>query len=351
MRQDVTCGFQVCNIIAVVTPRLFISHAQNCEDVVLWRALAQIQGGRYVEVGANHPENDSITRSFYDAGWSGITVEPVTMFADLHRTERPRDLLVEAVIADSGEATMTLHIFGDTGLSTIVDEISEEHQKAGLAENDVVVPVKRLDDVLADAGWEGTDIHLMTIDTEGAEASVLHTIDMRTWRPWVLVIESTLPNTATPSHDAWESSVIDAGYEFCLFDGLSRFYVAVERAAELRAALSYPACILDRFVKAPPHASPSDFVRMRVEIGRQANEITDLTRDLVRWRSSAVAWWSEALGSGTSRGEAEQLHTCLEAERSAAAHWRNEVDAIHRTLSWRVTAPLRSLRRPIGSRA
>ena len=55
----------------------FVSYAQNFEDVMLWRALREVTHGFYIDVGAADPDSDSVTRAFYDRGWSGINVEPV----------------------------------------------------------------------------------------------------------------------------------------------------------------------------------------------------------------------------------------------------------------------------------
>ena len=35
----------------------FISYAQNYEDVILWRALRDVEHGFYVDVGAADPED------------------------------------------------------------------------------------------------------------------------------------------------------------------------------------------------------------------------------------------------------------------------------------------------------
>jgi len=43
-----------------------ISYAQNFEDVMLWRALKHINKGFYIDVGAFSPDNDSITKFFYE---------------------------------------------------------------------------------------------------------------------------------------------------------------------------------------------------------------------------------------------------------------------------------------------
>jgi hypothetical protein len=56
-----------------------VSYAASAEDVVLHRALCRgrVGVGRYVDVGASSPYLSSVTRHFYDAGWSGIDVEPL----------------------------------------------------------------------------------------------------------------------------------------------------------------------------------------------------------------------------------------------------------------------------------
>ena len=50
----------------------FVSYAQNFEDVMLWRALKHIDCGFYIDVGAQDPVIDSVTKSFYDHGWRGV---------------------------------------------------------------------------------------------------------------------------------------------------------------------------------------------------------------------------------------------------------------------------------------
>ena len=107
-----------------------MSYAQNGEDVVLWRALGSVSAGRYIEVGANHPRDDSVTRAFYDRGWSGITIEPVPSFADLHRAERPRDHLVEAAITNAGSGETTFHVIPGTGPPTRVAPVSRRPRGA-----------------------------------------------------------------------------------------------------------------------------------------------------------------------------------------------------------------------------
>ena len=232
----------------MTTPTPFISFAQNGEDVILNRALAGVESGRYIDVGANDPTVLSVTRSFYDRGWSGVAIEPNPTFAAQFRAERPRDIVVEAAVTDSTAPTVTFHMIQGTGLSTLVDSISADHAQKGYDVSDLTVPTTRLDAAIEESGLGDSDLHFVVIDTEGAEDQVLRSIDFTKYRPWILVIEATSPGTTTATHTAWESIVLDAGYEFCLFDGLSRYYVSQEMSEKLKPALSYPACVFDDFI-------------------------------------------------------------------------------------------------------
>src|SRR5579863_744930 len=68
-----------------------VSYAQNGEDVLLGRAFGWQTDGFYIDVGANHPVNDSVTKAFYDRGWRGINIEPGRVFEKL-AAMRPRDV-------------------------------------------------------------------------------------------------------------------------------------------------------------------------------------------------------------------------------------------------------------------
>jgi FkbM family methyltransferase len=298
-----------------------VSYAQNGEDVVLWRALGTIPAGRYVEVGANHPSHDSVTRAFYDRGWSGITIEPVPYFADLQRAERPRDHLVQAAITNSGPGEITLHVVPGSGLSTIDDAVSSRHEAAGIEHIDLMVPSMRLDDVLAQSGFEGQEIHFMLIDVEGAEHDVLQSIDLQRWRPWVLVVESTAPTSTVTTHSEWEPGLMARGYEYCLFDGISRFYVAAEKADLLRAALSYPVCVWD------------DYQTLSTTVAKRERE--QLLEQTGHWRTIALTHWADAVSESISM-------PLTGAELQQA---RTQLLAMQKTLSWRLTRPLRGVRR------
>lgn len=315
----------------------FVSYGQNREDVVLWRALQGIDNGSYVDVGANDPRVTSLSRAFYDRGWSGITVEPVPTYAAAHREQRPRDVQVQAAVTDADLDAITLHVIGETGLSTLVDAVSDRHQAAGWAHEDITVPARRLDDILTGAGWTpGHEIHFVSVDVEGAEPGVIRSFDLAAWRPWILVIEATAPNSAHQMHSEWEELVLAAGYTFCLFDGLSRYYASPDHP-ELVPLLSYPACPLDQYVT-------DEELRLRGRLDEAERNLAathllldDSRHQTVRWRSAALVQFARPAPAAAEIADP--------GAQARIAHLESELAATRRTLSWRVTAPLRVARR------
>ncbi len=224
--------------------RQFESSAQNFEDVVLWRVLQDVDRGCYVDVGASDPTADSISWSFYEQGWRGVVVEPVPGLAAALRSRRPNDITIEAA-AGAERGAARLFVAEHVGNSTLRRDVAKRVADAGVELSEVDVRVAPLDELLVEAGLDGRTIHFCTIDVEGSEGDVLAGFSLARWRPWILVVEAIEPKVARTSHETWETYVLDAGYRFCLFDGLNRFYVHPEKADEFAERLSYPACVLD----------------------------------------------------------------------------------------------------------
>ncbi|MBU0753031.1 MAG: FkbM family methyltransferase [Gammaproteobacteria bacterium] len=225
----------------------FVSFAQNREDVVLFRALRNIKDGFYIDVGANDPTVDSVTRAFYDRGWRGINLEPSTAWFARLAAARPRDINLNAAAAScSGETSF--HEVAGTGLSTCDAAIGKQHQKAGafpVAETRVATVT------LAEVCEQhvATEVHFLKIDVEGAEKDVLEGMDFGRVRPWIVVVEALDPIDLRSTHEQWEPLLDTAGYDFALFDGLNRFYYDRHRP-ELKDRLAAPANVLDHFVPA-----------------------------------------------------------------------------------------------------
>ncbi|MBD8595458.1 FkbM family methyltransferase [Pseudomonas sp. CFBP 8758] len=222
----------------------FLSYAQNFEDLMLWRALGEkVSNGFYIDVGANDPVVDSITKYFYDNGWRGINVEPLEKHWTDLCIDRPNDINLCVAVGDHpGE--LTLWDFDVRGWGTADSSVADNHNLNGHAGISQVVPVTTLKDICL--AYAPAEIHFLKVDVEGLETSVLKGADFEVFRPWIVIVESTLPNSREQSHEEWENILLDARYEFRYFDGLNRFYVASEHP-ELNTAFELPPNVFDEF--------------------------------------------------------------------------------------------------------
>ncbi|MGH1573407.1 FkbM family methyltransferase [Methylobacterium sp. P31] len=223
----------------------FVSFAQNFEDVMLWRVFQNAGTGFYIDIGAHDPTIDSVTRAFYERGWSGINVEPVENEFNLLSKERSRDINLNVAVGRSSGA-MPFYIFPGTGLSTFSRDNALMHMSHGHAVTEREVAVMTLAEIFEKHVTK--DVDFLKIDVEGGEHEVLLGADFRFFRPKIILIESTLPGSQQSNHKLWESILTEADYRFVWFDGLNRFYVSAEQFDSLNGFFDRPPNIFDGFV-------------------------------------------------------------------------------------------------------
>jgi FkbM family methyltransferase len=210
-----------------------VSWAQANEDIWLLRALRDIRPGVdnafYIDVGANDPETDSVTKLFYDCGWHGINVEPSPTWYQRLLEQRPRDINIQSAVSDRpGEITFYDDRTG--GLGTLVEEIASSHRdNHQLSMEPLTVKAITLTEICEK--YAPANIHFLKIDVEGAEGAVLSSMDFGRFRPWVLCVESHFPlRTDQQTHEEWDQFVLGSGYQFVFTDRINRYYLANERA-------------------------------------------------------------------------------------------------------------------------
>lgn len=366
-----------------------VSYAQNFEDVILWRVLAHVGAGNYVDVGAQSAFEDSVSRAFHEHGWKGVHVEPMPFYAEQLRNERPGDLIVQAMVGVE-EGVGELFAMSGTGLSTSRGDLAEGYQRDGWAVSRQVVPVLTLDTVLDKVDGE---IHWLKIDVEGAELQVL-----QGWhgsrRPWVLVVESNLPMSQEQNHETWDGLVVEKGYTFAYFDGLNRFYVS-DAHPELAAAFGPGPNVFDRFMLSGTATSTfAAKLNQKLELAAQEKqrvveekqgveaELAVSREERAHARERLAEAEKASLVQRLEAGEREidlhmristtlsrvnELQDELTEERrramdavaaaiadvaherdealARAAHLHRDLMVIHQSTSWVVTAPLRAIAR------
>ncbi|MBV8450781.1 MAG: FkbM family methyltransferase [Deltaproteobacteria bacterium] len=326
----------------------FVSYAQNQEDVMLYRALREVKQGFYIDVGAQDPIIDSVTKAFYDRGWRGINIEPNEEYFHKLQNERPHDLnLATAVGCEPG--LIDFYEVSHTGLSTTNAGYAQRHSEAGYQVERREVPCTTLDRICADCNV--VTVHFLKIDVEGSERAVLEGFSFETVRPWLIVVEATEPNADLEVYTGWEDLLLGRRYRFVYFDGLNRFYAAEEHA-DLAQHFSRPPNFFDQYVS-------YQLWRTRAELDEvQAAERTAMINSLnhmltevqtlhetVAERDRQLAQRDDQLGSlrEVIAGRERQLG----AVQQNLVTTQRRLQSMRSSMSWKLTSPLREVRRAV----
>lgn len=293
-----------------------VSYAQFLEDIRLHRALKDIENGFYIDVGANHPLDHSVTKLFYEKGWNGINIEPSPSWFDELVKDRPRDVNLK-LAASSAAGEATFHDIAGTGLSTLVDKFAERGAAAGYPGTMIRVETRRLADI-CDQYVRG-DIHFLKIDVEGAEKSVIDDSDFAKYRPWIVLIEATEPMTTTANHFDWEPTLIANEYLFAGHDRVNRYYVSREHS-ELLPILQIPA---DQYTLREALLQKKQLIQEKEQLIQEKEKLVQENATLIDLCQN-------------------QQETSVELQKELYA-LRGEFVAITNSSLWKATRPLRVL--------
>jgi FkbM family methyltransferase len=194
-------------------------YSQFNEDAVLAGIFGDRTSGTCLEVGALDGVKDSTTLYFEKKGWSCILVEANPELAEKAKVNRRALVFSCAAGRETGDVEFLI-ARGAEYLSTMVPT---EYQISrmlndGAEVQRIKVPVRRLDDILNEAGISNLDF--ATIDVEGAELQVLEGFDLHRWNPKVLVLEEN-----SGGHDRRVRRHLSSwGYRCFYQDGLNAWY-------------------------------------------------------------------------------------------------------------------------------
>ena len=207
-----------------------VSYSQFGEDRLL-RALFSEPVGTYVDIGAGEPASGSNTFLFYRSGWSGFLVDPVSRYQRWSGAVRPLDRF-ELAICSRTLGAQDFYEFEQAQFSTTDSARARELVTAGrkLARS---YQVRSL--AIADLPVEcsPTDACFFSIDVEGAEMSVLESVNWERTRPGAICVEELVFRVDEPSEVGRYLSA--RGYRLEGRVGLSSIYVHDDSGRGIRA--------------------------------------------------------------------------------------------------------------------
>jgi FkbM family methyltransferase len=293
----------------------FVSFAQNYEDVMLWRALNRFGPGFYIDIGASDPVIDSVTKAFYEHGWHGINVEPMKEPYNNICKDRTRDINLNIGIDKQNGTKIFYSIDAGNGLSTSVKDYADEYTSYGKVVKTLEIETKTLAFICNELVNE--DIHFLKVDVEGSEQSVLEGADFTKYRPWIVLVEATKPNTTILAFHNWEHLLLISDYTFVYFDGLNRFYIANEKLELLQQYFAAPPNYFDFFVLYKDSLTSK-------QLDMVTQEINDIAEFILHNCSQNISIINEKENAEAKAKTISMIRTGIESLASECVHLKNQ---------------------------
>jgi len=178
------------------------------------------EGGRFIDIGCNHPVECSNTYALEKMfGYTGLAIDPLTSFIEFWGAERPNSLFVNKFLSSRKKKIEFVEVSGREGWEHMLSGANSSVRTEG---KDVEREVRNIEtlplqDVLDESGYE-SDVDVMFVDVEGHEAEVIDGVDWSRTAPRVIVIENF---GKFNDCNVLRSKLINLGYKFIARIGIS----------------------------------------------------------------------------------------------------------------------------------
>jgi len=172
----------------------YTSYSQAGEDRIinLIRKQLVLEEFRYVDIGACNGVHHSNTCLFYRMGFRGVLVEANPLLLDRISRARSADKLIHAGVAPSqmtGSSLLNFHVMNSKAMGTFSEkQVGELKQEGYTVEQIIPVPVMTLDELFAQHAPR--PVHLLSLDVEGLDESILEDCDLTSHRPVIICVET-----------------------------------------------------------------------------------------------------------------------------------------------------------------
>jgi hypothetical protein len=158
-------------------------YSQFGEDKVIKEIIkSDYKNGFYVDVGCYHPKKHSNTYLLHKKKkWSGINIDIESNKIKVFNLSRPQDLNICCPIFDKKSFVKVIKT-QKYGVGSCI--------KKGNKSDINSIPTKSLNDVLKNSSFKNKEIDLLNIDVEGSDFQVLKSLNLKKYKPKMIIIES-----------------------------------------------------------------------------------------------------------------------------------------------------------------
>lgn len=181
--------------------------SQDKQDSFLESTIFKgFKNGFFVDVGAHDGVSINNTLYFEKANnWAGINIEPIREVYDKLTINRPSTININCAVCEHDGTAEFICNSGYTEMISGLKEHYDPRHAARLsreltrfkgASNTIIVPTKRLSTVFSEHSV--SHVHYLSIDVEGAEFSVIKSIDFDKVFIDVIGFENNYPDVSIP---------------------------------------------------------------------------------------------------------------------------------------------------------
>lgn len=182
-------------------------YAQYNQDQILENTIFKgFKNGVFVDIGAHDGKSINNTLYFEEThNWSGINIEPMKDIYDNLCKNRPKCINLNLAVSETNGRSEFIFNSGYTNmLSGLKEHYDNRHLNRLNYENQhfsgnskiIEVETKRLDLILSENNIK--HVHFLSIDVEGAEFSVIKSIDFDSAFIDVIMFENNYNDTSIP---------------------------------------------------------------------------------------------------------------------------------------------------------
>ncbi len=169
--------------------KYFGSYGASGEDIFINKFFNNLKNGFFVDVGALHPVNGSLTYLLNLRGWKGINIDMIRENLTLFDIFRNKDINLDTAISSSTGLINAYLFEKGSGINTNSPKLAK-FWKTKLKKNYEVRKVKAntLNNILQKYKIS-KNFEFLNIDVEGHELEVLKGLNLKKFRPKLIAIE------------------------------------------------------------------------------------------------------------------------------------------------------------------
>jgi hypothetical protein len=217
------------------------SFSYDGEDFALLKYLRGIKNGFFIDIGSHKPVKSSNTFLLHTLGWTGCCVDPLPTLRKSYSLLRRRDLFINAGIvpSENKDQQFDFYFYKRYPDNSTFDPIRVEQLKKLFNRYPtckISVPLLSTEElflVINKRFRNKDDIHLLSIDTEGFEKSILEDFFSLGKFPWIICVEELGKTLDDLIKGDLYNLMTENGYILGAKTFLSSIYIKKDKFAEL----------------------------------------------------------------------------------------------------------------------